>query len=231
LFEPYAYCRTKELETKTQDLRPKAKRALSIVREGIPFILVPLVVSIATAVLGLWYVSLFFLIVAAFMAYFFRDPKRIPPDDPKLVVAPADGRVTRVKTVASEAGSPTVVSIFLSPLDVHINRSPIAGTITESVYTRGKFLMATNEMASLVNEQNALTIKGEITVVCKQIAGILARRVVCWKKPGDTLALGERFGMIKFSSRTDLVLPPNVQVTITEGARVRGGTTVIGRIL
>jgi phosphatidylserine decarboxylase len=204
---------------------------LTIVREGIPFILVPLVLSIATAILGLWYVALFLLLVAAFMAFFFRDPHRVPPDDPNVVVAPADGRVTRVKPVASEPGSPTVVSIFLSPLDVHINRAPIAGTITESVYTRGKFLMATNEMASLVNEQNALTIHGEITVVCKQIAGILARRVVCWKKAGDTLALGERFGMIKFSSRTDLVLPANVKVTVTEGARVRGGTTVIGRIL
>lgn len=204
---------------------------MSIVREGVPFILVPLVVSIVTAVLGLWYVALPLLIVTAFMAYFFRDPERIPPDDPALIVAPADGRVTRVKPATSEPGAPTVVSIFLSPLDVHINRSPIAGTITNTVYTRGKFLMATNEMASAVNEQNALTIQGEITVVCKQIAGILARRVVCWKKAGDTLALGERFGMIKFSSRTDLVLPANVQVTITEGARVRGGTTVIGRIL
>ena len=204
---------------------------MNIVREGLPFIVVPLVVSVATAILGLWYLTLLFLIVAAFMAFFFRDPKRIPPDDPALVVAPADGRVTRVKPIAAEPGSPTVVSIFLSPLDVHINRSPIAGKVTESVYTSGKFLMATNEMASLVNEQNALTIQGEITVVCKQIAGILARRVVCWKKPGDTLALGERFGMIKFSSRTDLVLPPNVEVTVTEGARVRGGTTVIGRIV
>ena len=204
---------------------------MSIVRDGIPFILVPLVVSIATAILGLWYVTLIFLLVAAFMAYFFRDPERIPPDDPKLVVAPADGRVTLVKTLTEEPGSPTVVSIFLSPLDVHINRSPIAGKITETVYTRGKFLMATNEMASLVNEQNALTIQGEINVVCTQIAGILARRIVCWKKAGETLALGERFGMIKFSSRTDLVLPANVRVTVTEGARVRGGTTVIGRIL
>ena len=192
----------------------------------------PLVVTIVTAALGLWYVSLLFLIVTAFMAFFFRDPERIAPEDPAVVVAPADGRVTRVKPVAAEAGSPTVVSIFLSPFDVHINRSPIAGRITESVYSRGKFLMATNEMASLVNEQNALTIQGpQITVVCKQIAGILARRVVVWKKAGDTLALGERFGMIKFSSRTDVVLPANVQVTVTEGARVRGGTTVIGRIL
>lgn len=204
---------------------------MSIVREGYPFILVPLVIAVVTAVLGLWYVGLLFLIVTAFMVYFFRDPHRVPPDDSRLVVSPADGRVTRIKPVTDEPGSPTVVSIFLSPLDVHINRSPIAGKITNTVYTRGKFLMATNEMASLVNEQNALTIEGEITVVCKQIAGILARRVVCWKKAGDTLALGERFGMIKFSSRTDLVLPANVKITVTEGARVRGGTTVIGRIL
>ena len=204
---------------------------MSIVREGTPFILVPLILGIATTILGLWYVGFVLLIVAAFMAFFFRDPHRVPPDDPRVVVAPADGRVTRVKPVASDPGSPTVVSIFLSPLDVHINRSPIAGKITETVYTRGKFLMATNEMASLVNEQNALTIQGEINVVCTQIAGILARRIVCWKNAGETLALGERFGMIKFSSRTDLVLPANVQVTVTEGARVRGGTTVIGRIL
>ncbi len=211
--------------TKYKELRTNT---LSIVREGYPFILVPLVVAVITAVLGLWYVALLFVIVTAFMAYFFRDPHRVSPDDPKLVVSPADGRVTRI---TGDPGSPTVVSIFLSPLDVHINRSPIAGKITDTVYTRGKFLMATNEMASVVNEQNALTIQGEITVVCKQIAGILARRVVCWKQAGDTLALGERFGMIKFSSRTDLLLPANVEITVKEGARVRGGTTVIGRIL
>jgi len=202
---------------------------LSIVREGLPFILVPLVLSIVTAILGLWYVGLFFLVVAAFMAFFFRDPQRVPPADPKLIVAPADGRVTRIES-PSEPGAPTVVSIFLSPLDVHINRSPIAGRITNVVYTPGKFLMATNEMASLVNEQNALTIEGEITVVCKQIAGILARRIVCWKKIGDSLGLGERFGLIKFSSRTDVILPPNVSITVAEGQRVRGGITVIGRI-
>jgi phosphatidylserine decarboxylase len=181
---------------------------------------------------SLWYIFVFFLLIALFMAFFFRDPKRQAPSDPNVVVAPADGRVTRVKPLASDqANSPTVISIFLSPLDVHINRSPIPGKITDVVYSPGKFLMATNEKASLVNEQNILTIQGEtITVVCKQIAGILARRVVCWKKKGDNLALGERFGLIKFSSRTDLILPANVLITVSEGARVRGGTTVIGRI-
>jgi phosphatidylserine decarboxylase len=166
------------------------------------------------------------------MVYFFRDPKRNPPTDPNTVVSPADGRVTRVQRVAPDQGdSATLISIFLSPFDVHINRSPIAGKITEMSYVPGKFLMATNEKASLVNEQNVLTIQGEkVTVVCRQIAGILARRVVCWKKKGDNLALGERFGLIKFSSRTDVVLPANVTVTVSEGTRVQGGTTVIGKI-
>jgi phosphatidylserine decarboxylase len=200
---------------------------MRIVKESVPYILVPLLLGVAAAVLGFWYVSGFLFVVALFMAFFFRDPKRVPPSDPDVVVSPADGRVTRIES----QGEGTVVSIFLSPLDVHINRSPIPGKIVDMIYSPGKFLMATNEKASLVNEQNALTIQGEkITVVCKQIAGILARRIVCWKAEGDSLGLGERFGMIKFSSRTDLLLPKNVRVTVKEGDRVRGGTTVIGRI-
>jgi phosphatidylserine decarboxylase len=193
--------------------------------------LVPALLGVAAAVLGFWYVAAFLFVVALFMAYFFRDPKRVPPSDPDVVVSPADGRVTRIGPAGSGADAPNVISIFLSPLDVHINRSPIPGKIVDMIYSPGKFLMATNEKASLVNEQNALTIQGEkITVVCKQIAGILARRVVCWKGKGDSLGLGERFGMIKFSSRTDVLLPANVKITVKEGQRVRGGTTVIGRI-
>jgi phosphatidylserine decarboxylase len=204
---------------------------LSIVRESIPYIVVPLLLSVAATVVGLWYVGLLLLVVALFMAFFFRDPKRTPPTDTDVVVSPADGRVTRIESPPAQMGAPTLISIFLSPLDVHINRSPIPGKIVDVVYSPGKFLMATNSKASVVNEQNALTIQGEkITVVCKQIAGILARRIVCWKATGDQLKLGERFGMIKFSSRTDVLLPANVQVTVAEGDRVRGGITVIGRI-
>jgi phosphatidylserine decarboxylase len=204
---------------------------LGIVRESIPYISVPLVLGIAAAVFGYWYVAALLLVVALFMAFFFRDPKRVPPSDPDVVVSPADGLVTRIESLAPGADFVTVVSIFLSPLDVHINRSPIRGKIVDMLYSPGKFLMATKEEASLVNEQNALTIQGDrITVGCKQIAGILARRIVCWKGKGDNLGLGERFGMIKFSSRTDLLLPANVTVTVKKGDRVRGGTTVIGRI-
>ena len=206
------------------------QRHVRIVKESIPYIVVPLLLAAAAAVLGYWWVAAILLLVALFMAFFFRDPKRVPPSDPDVVVSPADGKVTRIGPATPGADS-TVVSIFLSPLDVHINRSPIPGKIVDVLYSPGKFLMATNEKASLVNEQNALTIQGDkITVVCKQIAGILARRIVCWKAEGDNLGLGERFGMIKFSSRTDVLLPANVRVIVKEGDRVRGGTTVIGRI-
>jgi phosphatidylserine decarboxylase len=204
-----------------------------IAREGNFYVLVPAAVAVVALLLGFWPLAILLGILAAFMAYFFRDPERQPPSDPNVIVAPADGRVTRVRPVEEKGKevSANVVSIFLSPLDVHINRAPIAGEITNVAYTRGKFLMATNENASLINEQNALTIKGDrVTIVCKQIAGILARRIVCWKQPGERLALGERFGLIKFSSRTDVLLPADVEVVIAEGARVKGGTTIIGRI-
>jgi phosphatidylserine decarboxylase len=205
---------------------------LRIAREGILYIIIPAVVGAILLALSFWIIALFFLIVAAFMLYFFRDPRREPPADADVVVSPADGRVTRISVLApGQKASATLVSIFLSPIDVHINRSPIAGRITDVSYTRGKFLMATDERASLVNEQNALTIEGaKISVVCKQIAGILARRIVCWKHAGDRVELGERIGLIKFSSRTDVILPENVAVTVTEGMKVRGGTTIIGRI-
>ncbi len=205
---------------------------MRVVREGIPFILPPAVLSIILWAIGYWYLAVPFLVLTAFMAFFFRDPRRKPPDDPNVVVAPADGRVMRVCSLDPDRdNSATLISIFLSPLDVHINRSPIAGKIIDVSYTSGKFLMATDNNASLVNEQNAITIKGsQVTIVCKQIAGILARRIVCWKTQGDQLALGERFGLIKFSSRTDLILPARVEVVVSEGMRVRGGTTIVGRI-
>jgi phosphatidylserine decarboxylase len=192
----------------------------------------PALAALILFTFGYWIIAGIFVLLMLGMAFFFRDPSRKAPADGNVVVAPADGRVTRVRQVTpGETDSPTLVSIFLSPLDVHINRAPIAGVIRDVSYVPGKFLMATNERASVVNEQNALTIEGEnITVVCKQIAGILARRVVCWKRKGDRLSLGERFGLIKFSSRTDLILPQQVDVLVEEGARVKGGTTIIGRI-
>jgi phosphatidylserine decarboxylase len=202
-----------------------------MVRDGIPFVAIPVVLAMIPILFGFWPLSLVFLFLAAFMAFFFRDPSRTIPTEPNIVVAPADGRVTLVKRSNGAPGTESLVSIFLSPLDVHLNRAPIAGQIEKIDYKSGKFLMATDDRARLLNEQNTLTIEGSgLTVTCTQIAGILARRIVCWKKAGERVECGERFGMIKFGSRTDLVMPPAVEVVIEEGMRVRGGVTIIGRV-
>lgn len=191
---------------------------------------VPLVLAIIPLVFGYWWAAIPLVLVAAFMAYFFRNPRRSIPLEPGLVLAPADGRITLVR-LAGENQAESLVSIFLSPLDVHINRAPIAGEIVDVSYKPGEFLMATKPESRLRNEQNTLTIKGpEITVKCTQIAGVLARRIVCWKQRGEGVKCGEPFGMIKFGSRTDLVMPSSVEVIVQPGIHVRGGETVIGKI-
>lgn len=192
---------------------------------------VPLALAIAPAAFGMWWAVAVLVAVTAFMAFFFRDPERRAPTEPGIIVAPADGLVTLVEhNQAVEPG--LLVSIFLSPLDVHINRSPIAGKVTDVTYAKGKFVPATSDKASQVNEQNTLTIRGEnLTVTCKQIAGVLARRIVCWKNSGDAVGVGERFGMIKFGSRTDLAVAAPVELLVKKGMRVRGGETPIARLL
>lgn len=205
-----------------------------MVKEGIPFVFATLMLAAIFAFLYFWIggIAFFigiilFILLTAFMAYFFRDPQRTIPIDANIIVSAADGRVTRVEE--NENGK--FVSVFLSPLDVHINRAPIAGKITKVDYIKGKKNPATSNSASLVNERNSLTIEGEkMTVVCTQIAGIVARRIVCWSKKGDNLELGEKFGLIKFSSRTDLLMPKNVEVLVGIGDRVVGGETIIAKL-
>ena len=206
-----------------------------MVKEGYPFVLAFLIIAVILTAIAfifssfyLWIGVIIFVLVALFMAYFFRDPERSISDEADIIVSPADGRVTRVE----ENDEGKFISIFLSPVDVHINRSPIAGKITKVSYITGKKMPATSDQASIVNERNALTIEGEkITVICTQIAGIVARRIVCWKKTGESLALGERFGLIKFSSRTDLQMPANVDVLVKVDDKVKGGETIIARII
>jgi phosphatidylserine decarboxylase len=201
-----------------------------MVRDGIPYVFIPLVLALAPVILGYWPLAIPFVAIAAFMTYFFRDPNRDVPTEPGIIVAPADGLVTIVRLADGGENLESLISIFLSPLDVHINRSPIGGLITNISYKKGKYLMATKEASRLLNEQNTLTIQGDgLTVRCTQIAGILARRIVCWKHEGEGVKCGERFGMIKFSSRTDVLLPPHVEVLVRKGMRVRGGVTIIGR--
>lgn len=206
-----------------------------IVREGIPFIALPLagaaILAGALATFGLsslvWVGVAILVLLGLFSAFFFRDPARTIPDDENVIVSAADGRVTRVERSDGES----FVSVFLSPLDVHVNRSPIAGTITGIDYVAGKKSPATSDRASLINERNSLVIKGErISVTCTQIAGIVARRIVCWPNVGDRLERGERFGLIRFGSRTDLSMPGNVSILVEVGDRVVGGETIIARI-
>jgi phosphatidylserine decarboxylase len=202
-----------------------------MVRDGIPYVAIPLVLAVVPIIFGYWWLAIPLVVIAVFMAYFFRDPHRTVPTEPGIVVAPADGLVTLVRLADGRENPESLVSIFLSPLDVHINRSPIGGVITEIAYKKGKYLMATREASRMLNEQNTLTIQGDgLTVRCTQIAGILARRIVCWKQKGEGVKCGERFGMIKFGSRTDVLLPSQVEVIVREGMRVRGGVTIVGRV-
>ena len=207
-----------------------------MVRDGIPYVVFPGLLALALMIGAFLWVPVFwipaiaFLALTGFMAFFFRDPRRSIPLEPGVIVAPADGKVTIVRPADGQHAE-SLVSIFLSPFDVHINRSPIEGEIVDIAHKTGKFVMATREDARLLNEQNALTIVGnDITVKCVQIAGVLARRIVCWKQRGERVKCGERFGMIKFSSRTDLLMPSNVEIVVQEGMHVRGGETIIARI-
>jgi phosphatidylserine decarboxylase len=163
-------------------------------------------------------------ILAAFCLYFFRDPERVaPPGD--VMVAPADGQVVAVRDLGD---GETRVSIFLNIFDVHVNRTPIPGKVTKVVYTKGKFMVASRELASSDNEQNTLVIEGNGTrVTCRQIAGLIARRIVCYKHAGDSVAPAERIGYIKFGSRVDVVYGPEWQTAVKVGQRVSAGTSIL----
>ena len=204
---------------------------LPIAAEGWGFILVPLVLAVLVAWTGWVKVALVLGLVAAFMAFFFRDPERTAPAVPGAILAPADGRVVEVRVGVEDpfVGSAQAVSIFLSPLDVHVNRSPLAGLVVGVEYRPGEKMAAYRPEASDRNERTTISIQGEAArVVVRQIAGVLARRIVCRVRPGDKLASGERFGLIKFGSRTDLIVPAAVRLSVRQGDRVFGGRTVMG---
>ena len=197
-------------------------------KEALRFI-VPLLLSASlAAALGLYLAGILLLFLAAFVAFFFRNPAREIPTDPRVIVSPADGRIVKIERV----GNVTKLSIFLSIFDVHVNRSPIGGRIDAIDYKRGKFKPAFNHAASIENERNTIMVRaGDVKLVFTQIAGILARRIVCWKKVGDTVAKGELIGLIRFGSRVDVLFPAGTDVTVRAGARVLGGSTPIGIIL
>ncbi|HZQ92251.1 MAG TPA: phosphatidylserine decarboxylase [Terriglobales bacterium] len=178
---------------------------------------------------GPWY-AVPALAAAAFFMWFFRDPERAVPAEAGAVVSPADGKVTDVSTVQVGGQSRHRISIFLSVFDVHVNRSPISGVVRHVEYRRGKFGNAMGAISAEENEQNIVTVEGEgQTVVFKQIAGLLARRIVFTPRVGDQLARGQRVGMIKFGSRVDVILGPGVTPGVAVGQRVRGGASILGQ--
>jgi phosphatidylserine decarboxylase len=198
---------------------------LVIVRDGINYAVGLGAAGVLVAWLaGAWSAPLW--VLAAFCLYFFRDPERAIPSGP-VAVSPADGKVVAVK---EESTSVSRVSIFLNIFDVHVNRTPIGGTICNVEYQKGKFLVASGESASMQNEQNIVTVQGQgTTVIFKQIAGLIARRIVFNKKPGDRVMLGERIGLIKFGSRVDVLFGPEWEIVVRPGMRVAAGSSVIAR--
>jgi phosphatidylserine decarboxylase len=206
-----------------------------MVREGYRFGLLPLLIGISLMAFGRgswqWATGGILFLFGVFVFSFFRNPDRIIPSDPGLIVAPADGRVVVVKE-ESENGRPGKrVSIFLAIWNVHVNRAPAEGTITRLEYKPGKFLAAWHEDASFQNEQNVFTQATEHgEIVYKQIAGWLARRVVAWKKTGDHVARGERIGLVRFGSRMDLWLPVQAEILVKVGENVKGGASVLARM-
>jgi len=175
-----------------------------------------------------WPFALVAVLLAAFFLWFFRDPEREIPTGPGQIVSPGDGLVTETVVIETAEGPRQRISIFLSVFDVHVNRSPIAGTITEVRYRKGLYLNAMNPASADQNEQNIVTVRGEgFEVTFKQIAGLLARRIVFIPQQGATIGRGERVGLIKFGSRVDLVLPVEAVLQVKKGQRVRGGASVL----
>ena len=171
------------------------------------------------------------LLLGAFFLWFFRDPERAIPKEPGLVVSPADGRVTAIAPYSPGGEARVRISIFLNVFNVHVNRSPIAGTIKEVQYQRGKFGNAMSAESSDINEQNIVSVEGEgTTVQFKQIAGLLARRIVFTKAVGETVDRGQRIGLIKFGSRVDVILPATAEIRVHLGDHVAGGSSVLAKL-
>ncbi len=205
-----------------------------MVRDGYFYGIAFLAVAVALALLThTWYWPLIPLPFAAFFLWFFRDPERVIPQGEGLIVSPADGKVTSIAPVLTRNGERISVSIFLNVFNVHVNRSPVAGRISELRYKKGAFLNAMNAKSADKNEQNVCVVEVEdgYHVIFKQIAGLLARRIVFRPKVGDRLERGQRVGMIKFGSRTDLVLPPDARVFVNVGDKVQGGSTILAQVL
>lgn len=201
-----------------------------MVKDAYRYAVPPLVVGIALLLFGWRWPAGILIFLGLFVFYFFRDPERTIPSDPGVVVSPADGHVVEIVDELLDGRPGQRISIFLSIWDVHVQRAPVAGRIADVVHRPGRFYAALRSRASLKNQQNIIylhTPRG--TLVFKQVAGAIARRVICWKHEGEMVALGERVGMIRFGSRVDLWLPPDAQVAVRRGQKVKGGESVVAK--
>ena len=206
---------------------------IPVAKEGYPFIFIAAFTALLAALLNWVIVSVFFWAAGVFILYFFRDPERVVPDDPRAVVSPADGKVILIEKVTDERflhDRALKVSIFMNIFNVHVNRIPYDGVVKEIRYQSGQFLAADQERASFENENNAvfLEVEDDRRMVVVQVAGVLARRIVCWAENGDKVRKGMRFGMIRFGSRLDIYLPLSTQIEVEIDQRVVAGQTVLG---
>ncbi len=205
---------------------------IPVASEGWPFIIPLAIITALLFALGWKNIGIVAIVLTLFVLFFFRDPERTVPQEKEVVVSPADGRVIVVK----DAYEPDYlkqdvkqISIFLSVFNVHVNRSPVEGTVELVKYNPGKFHVASVDKASLDNEQTAVVIShAKHKILVKQIAGLIARRIVCYAKPGDAIKTGERYGLIRFGSRVDIFLPKDAELTVKVGDRVKGARDVIG---
>jgi len=201
-----------------------------MIKDGYKFAAAPLLVGIIAVVMHWNWLGGVLIFLGFFVLFFFRDPERKSPPDPNSIVSPADGRIMEIVEESRNAKPGLRISVFLSIFDVHVNRSPVSGRITAIEYRTGKFYAAMRGRASAENEQNAFYVQSDRgEVVFKQIAGWVARRIVCWKSVGDSVIRGERVGMIRFGSRMDIWLPEDVEILVRTGQHVAGGTSVLAR--
>ena len=219
----------------SERFRLASQKGGPVAREGYPFILASVFAAAVVAILGLYVLALFFLAVTLFVCFFFRDPERVIPEEEKAVVSPADGKVVEVSIAQeSDFASEKVlkISIFMSIFNVHVNRMPDNGTVSDVVYYPGKFFSANVDKASRDNERNAVSLKigGGRRLIVVQVAGLIARRIICKVRKGDRLSRGERFGMICFGSRLDVYLPADTAPAVSVGDKVQAGTSVLGHL-
>jgi phosphatidylserine decarboxylase len=207
-----------------------------MVKEGYKFGLPPIVAGLLCVIPAIYWATAWYwaagilIFLGLFVFYFFRDPDRKIPSEPGIVVSPADGHVLEIVDEAFDGRLGHRLSIFLSIWDVHVQRAPVAGRIKNVVYRPGRFYAALRRAASEKNEQNVIYLQAPAgTLVFKQIAGAIARRVLCWKKQGEEVELGERVGMIRFGSRVDVWLPPEAQFVARRGQKVKGGETILAK--